>query len=143
MRVSGVLKSKGSRVVTTRPDATVGEVARTLKAERIGAIVVADESGAAVGILSERDIVRALPEHGAGLLDKPVGELMTREVVTCTPEDDLDHIRREMTGGRFRHVPVVEDGALVGIVSIGDVVKNRLEELESEREQLREYIASG
>lgn len=143
MRVSGVLKSKGSRVVTTRPDATVGEVARTLKAERIGAIVVADESGGVVGILSERDIVRALPEHGAGLLDKPVGELMTREVVTCTPEDDLDHIRREMTGGRFRHVPVVEDGALVGIISIGDVVKNRLEELESEREQLREYIASG
>lgn len=143
MRVSGVLKSKGSRVVTTRPEATVGEVARTLKAERIGAIVVADESGGVVGILSERDIVRALPEHGAGLLDKPVGELMTREVVTCTPEDDLDHIRREMTGGRFRHVPVVEDGALVGIISIGDVVKNRLEELESEREQLREYIASG
>lgn len=143
MQVARVLKTKGSRIVTARPDATVAEVARTLKAERIGAIVITDDGGRVVGILSERDIVRALPEHGAGLLDKRVADLMTREVVSCSPEDDLDHIRREMTGGRFRHIPVIEDGKLVGIVSIGDIVKNRLEELESERQQLREYISSG
>ncbi len=143
MQVARILKAKGSRVVTAKPDATIAEVARTLKAERIGAIVIAGDDGKVVGIISERDIVRALPKHGAELLDRKAADLMTRQVVTCAPDNDLDHIRREMTAGRFRHVPVLDGDKLVGIVSIGDVVKNRLEELESERQQLREYIASG
>ena len=143
MQVARILKAKGSRVVTAKPDATIAEVARTLKAERIGAIVIAGDDGKVVGIISERDIVRALPKHGAELLDRKAADLMTRQVVTCAPDNDLDHIRREMTAGRFRHVPVLDGDRLVGIVSIGDVVKNRLEELESERQQLREYIASG
>ena len=143
MQVARILKAKGGRVVTAKPEATIAEVARTLKAERIGAIVIAGDDGKVAGIISERDIVRALPEHGAELLDKRAADLMTRQVVTCAPDNDLDHIRREMTSGRFRHVPVLDGDKLVGIVSIGDVVKNRLEELESERQQLREYIASG
>ena len=143
MQVAHILKSKGARVITVPPETTIAVVARTLKDERIGAVVVTGEGGAVVGIISERDIVRALPEYGAGLLDKQVADLMTRHVVTCTPEHKVDDIRREMTGGRFRHIPVIADGALAGIISIGDVVKARLDELEVETGLLRHYISGA
>lgn len=143
MQVAGILKAKGHVVVTTRPEATVAEVARLLKRERIGAAVVTDEDGNVAGIISERDLVRALPDHGAAVMEKRAAELMTRPVVTCAPEDTIEDVMRKMTDGRFRHLPVLEDGKLAGIVSIGDVVKNRMDELESETTLLRQYIASG
>ena len=141
MQIAQILKNKGDRVVTTRPDATIGAVVQTLRSERIGALVVADETGDVVGIISERDIVRGMPEHGAALFNMCVADLMTRDVITCAPEDPLVSVMQEMTEGRFRHLPVLRDGTLIGIVSIGDAVKSRLQELETETSQLREYIA--
>jgi len=143
MQVVQIIKSKGDRVVTARPDATVAEVAAVLKRERIGAIVITAEDGSIAGIVSERDIVHALPDHGPGALDKPVADLMSRNVVTSSPDQTVDEIRRQMTERRIRHIPVLDGGKLAGIISIGDVVKNRLEELEAESNQLRQYIASG
>lgn len=142
MEIAQILKGKGDRIVTTRPDATIAEVVETLQREGIGAVVVVDRDGALVGIISERDIVRGIPTHGAGLLTMRVADLMTREVVTCVPEDRVESVMREMTEGRFRHLPVLRDGALVGIVSIGDAVKSRLQELETETSLLRDYISS-
>jgi CBS domain-containing protein len=111
-----------------------------LTLERIGAAVVTGDEGTVVGIISERDIVHGLSERGADLLNMRVGDLMTRAVVTCRPEQSLEDIMREMTSSRIRHLPVLQDGEMVGIVSIGDVVKNRLEELEKESGALRDYI---
>jgi CBS domain-containing protein len=142
MLVGQILAAKGSKVVTTRPDATIAEVARLLRRERIGAVVVT-EGRTLAGIISERDIARGLADHGAELLEMKVGQLMTREVVTCTPEDTVDHLRATMTEGRFRHLPVLRDGEMIGIVSIGDVVKHRLDELEAETHQLQDYIAGS
>jgi CBS domain-containing protein len=105
--------------------------------------VVVDEHGALVGIVSERDVVRRLNERGAELLTAPVAEIMTTQVVTCGPGDGVDNLAAIMTERRIRHMPVVEDGRLVGLVSIGDVVKSRIEQLESDREQLESYIAQG
>ncbi len=127
-------------MITIRGAATIAEAAAMLKKERIGAVVVTDDDGKLEGILSERDIVRGLPTFGANLMEKPVADAMTREVITCSPEDSLDQVMRQMSQGRFRHVPVLDDGALAGIISIGDVVKNRLQELEAETEQLQSYI---
>ncbi len=140
MRVAQILKAKGHKVVTTRLDVTIAELVRTLTLERIGAAVVTGDEGTVVGIISERDIVHGLSEHGADLLNMRVEELMTRTVVTCRPEQSLEDIMREMTSSRIRHLPVLQDGEMVGIVSIGDVVKNRLEELEKESGALRDYI---
>lgn len=140
MRVAQILKAKGHKVVTTRLDTTIAELVRTLTLERIGAAVVTGDEGTVVGIISERDIVHGLSEHGADLLNMRVGELMTRTVVTCRPEQSLEDIMREMTSSRIRHLPVLQDGEMVGIISIGDVVKNRLEELEKESGALRDYI---
>lgn len=140
MRVAQILKAKGHKVVTTRLDTTIAELARTLTLERIGAAVVTGDEGTVVGIISERDIVHGLSERGADLLNMRVEELMTRTVVTCRPEQSLEDIMREMTSSRIRHLPVLQDGEMVGIVSIGDVVKNRLEELEKESGALRDYI---
>jgi CBS domain-containing protein len=142
MLVGQILAAKGSKVVSTRPDATIAEVAKLLRRERIGAVVVV-EAGALCGIISERDLARGLADHGNELLEMKVGQLMTREVVTCVPEDHLDHLMRSMTEGRFRHLPVLGDGEMVGIISIGDVVKHRVDELEHETHQLQDYIAGS
>jgi CBS domain-containing protein len=130
-------------VVTTRPDATVAEVAKLLKAKRIGAVVVTDADEGLCGIISERDLACGLADHGANLLRMRVGDLMTREISTCSPDDGIDRLMRQMTEGRFRHLPVVEDGRMIGIISIGDVVKHRLQELENEAHMLQDYISGG
>jgi len=143
MLVSQIFKDKGDRLVTARPDDTIAIAAETLKREQIGAVMVVDERGELAGILSERDIVRAMPEHGPEVFGLPVEKLMTREVVTCGPGDQVHEIMKNMTSGRFRHIPVKDDGKLVGIISIGDVVKSRLQELETETSQLRDYIVGA
>jgi CBS domain-containing protein len=143
MRVADLLRSKGSEVATVPPGVSVAGLLEDLARHNIGAMVVADETGGVIGIVSERDVVRRLHERGAELLTVPVEEIMTRQVVTCTPNDGVDSLAAVMTERRVRHMPVVEDGRLVGIVSIGDVVKSRIEQLESDREQLESYIAQG
>jgi CBS domain-containing protein len=143
MKVSDILGSKGNAVATIRPEAKISTVVRRLKLEGIGAMVVSEDSVQVVGIISERDIVRGLVEDGADLLEKRVLDLMTSPVKTCTLDANIKEIMAVMTRSRVRHLPVVEDSRLVGIVSIGDVVKNRLEEVELEADVLRDaYIAS-
>ena len=143
MKVDNMLKQKGGTVATIRPDDQISAVVKMLEGKGIGALVVSADGKTVDGIISERDIVRALAGHGGDLLAMPVDSIMTGDVVTCTPEDGLNHIMTEMTQRRFRHMPVVEDGVLCGIISIGDVVKSRLEELETETTVLREYIAGA
>jgi CBS domain-containing protein len=140
MLIGQILAAKGAKVVSTRPDATIADVAKLLRREKIGAVVVM-EAEALRGIISERDLARGLADHGAKLLEMKVGQLMTRDVVTCTPDAGIDHLMQTMTDGRFRHLPVLRDGKVAGIVSIGDVVKHRLDELEAETHQLQDYIA--
>ena len=142
MKISDLLRDKGSAVATVSPTTSVTELLRVLSEYNIGATVVT-EADNVVGIVSERDIVRRLHERGADLLSAPVGEIMTRNVVTCTPADSVDSLASTMTERRIRHMPVVSDGQLVGIVSIGDVVKSRISQLETDREQLESYIAHG
>lgn len=142
MRIADVLRTKGAAVATVGPRSTVRELLAEMAERNIGAMVVT-EGGLVVGIVSERDVVRRLPERGAGLLDDPVEQIMTTDVATCTPDDPVDELSAVMTRRRIRHVPVVVDGALAGIVSIGDVVKNRMDELERTRSQLEAYIAQG
>ena len=143
MYVETILKTKGRRVATVPPGETVAGAASRMKQDKIGALVVSDDGLAVLGIISERDIARAVAEHGAGLGAMRVEELMTRSVVTCTPADSIAEIMSVMTERRFRHLPVVEDGVMCGLVSIGDVVKHRLEEVEREAVALRGYIAGG
>lgn len=141
MNVDGILRAKGAAVVTIRPDATVGEFVRGLREERIGAMVVSEDARSVLGIISERDVVRGLAERGPRILEAPVAEFMTQHVVACTPQDNVKQVMALMTKRRVRHLPVVADGVLCGIISIGDVVKNRLEEMEMETNVLREaYI---
>ena len=140
MKVRDMLSAKGDKVATARPDASVETVLHRLKLEGVGALVVSEDGEAVAGIISERDIVRALPDHGAALLQMNVSEIMTREVKTCSPDASIQEVMSEMTRHRFRHLPVEKDGVMCGIVSIGDVVKNRLEELETETHVLRDYI---
>lgn len=140
MLIRQILAGKGSDVVTTRPDATVTEVAKLLKAKRIGAVVVTDADGEICGIISERDLACGLADRGADLLGMRVGDVMTREISTCSPDDGIDRLMRQMTEGRFRHLPVVEDGRMIGIISIGDVVKHRIDQLQFERDQLDHYV---
>jgi len=140
MKVQAMLSAKGNEVATTLPETVISTVIRKLKLEGVGALVVSEDGDHVVGIISERDVVRGLAEHGAELLDMQVADLMTRNVKTCSPEDDLKHVMTEMTRSRIRHLPVTEDGRLCGIVSIGDVVKTRLDELETETNVLRDYI---
>jgi CBS domain-containing protein len=142
MNVEAILRSKGRSVATIRPDATVAAAVRELKTRGIGALLVSEDGKQLVGILSERDIVHALAEQGAGLLATTVDRLMTRKVITCLPEDTVSDLMGRMTQHRFRHLPVVKDGVLLGIVSIGDLVKNRIEEVEFEADSLRSFIAS-
>src|SRR5690554_3507139 len=143
MNVAAILKHKGRDVATIPPTLTLVEAARRLTQRRIGALVVVDEDGGIAGILSERDIVRALAEEGTKCLDRPVAETMTREVVTCHESDTLDELMSMMTTRRFRHMPVLAGGDLVGIVSIGDVVKHHVAEIEMEATAMRAYIAHG
>lgn len=143
MNVARILKDKGRSVVTASPDTPVSRVVETLAAERIGALVVCGEDRYVKGIASERDIVRILAANGAAVLDQPVSLYMTKDVMTCAESDTVDWLMEEMTSHRFRHMPVVEGGRLVGIVSIGDVVKQRLAEAELEAASMREYIATG
>jgi CBS domain-containing protein len=140
MRIVDVLRSKGSDVTTVGPAATVAELIGELATHNVGALPVV-EDGRLIGIVSERDVVRRLHAGGAGLLEARVVDIMTTGVTTCAPTDMVADLARVMTSGRFRHLPVVVEGELVGIVSIGDLVKARIDLLESEREQLQSYIA--
>jgi len=142
MRISDVLRGKGETVATITPETSVAGLLTELSARNIGAMVVVSPDGL-LGIVSERDVVRGLHELGAELLGRPVSEIMTTLVATCTPEDSVDSLSVLMTTNRVRHVPVMVDGRLAGIVSIGDVVKTRMEELEREQQQLQAYITQG
>ena len=143
MNVETILRTKGSGVATIRPNATVGAAVKELIDRNIGALVVSSDGDTVDGIISERDIVHGLAEHGAALLSLTVAEMMTRRVVTCALSDTVDQLMAEMTNRRIRHFPVVQDGRLRGIVSIGDVVKNRLDEVEYEARSLRSFIAGA
>jgi CBS domain-containing protein len=143
MTVARILADKGRDVFTTQPHRTLREVVELLASKGVGAVVVSDASQSVLGILSERDVVRVVGRHGASALEDPVSRHMTPKVVTVTGEDTIEHVMQTMTEGRFRHVPVVEDGRLVGIISIGDVVKRHVNALDSERQALREYIATA
>jgi CBS domain-containing protein len=142
MRIADILRSKGPAVATVTETTTVTALLTELEVRNIGAMVVIGPGGV-VGIVSERDVVRKLHEHGPELLGRSVGDIMSVDVVTCRPEDPIDDLAALMTNNRVRHVPVLDNGQLVGIVSIGDVVKIRMEELQSERQQLHAYITQG
>jgi CBS domain-containing protein len=142
MRIADVLRNKGAEVATISPDTTVTELLAGMAQRNIGAMVVMGPDGV-VGIVSERDVVRRLNERGAELLTMPVSEIMTSVVVTCAPGDAVDTLSVLMTENRVRHVPVIANGELAGIVSIGDVVKTRMDEMQAEREQLQDYITQG
>lgn len=143
MLVRSILKAKGRDVFSVSPHVTVIEATKELKAKRIGALLVCDAEDVIVGVLSERDIVRALAERGAAILEQPVSSLMTRRLVTCDPDDNVDTVMGLMTERRVRHIPVVEDDRLYGLISIGDAVKFRLAETMMEAEALKYYIVHG
>jgi CBS domain-containing protein len=143
MTVNDILLHKGSQVITIEPAATLAAAVRMLAQRRIGALLVTGADHRIVGIISERDIVRVLDEKGTAVLGAPVAEVMTRRVVTCDRNETIAEIMERITSGKFRHVPVIDRGRLAGIVSIGDVVKARLSELEHEQDALREYIRTA
>jgi CBS domain-containing protein len=140
MNVAAILRQKGRAVTTASRTTTLLEVANKLAAKRIGAIVIVGARGKVDGIISERDIIRCLSTHGPDCLTRPVSESMTRYVISCEEDDTLDQLMARMTEGRFRHLPVITDGALVGIISIGDVVKHHMAEVTMEATAMREYI---
>ena len=144
MNVKAILavKKLGGDIISIEPTADLATAAKLLSKHRIGSVVILGAGERLVGILSERDIVRALSEQGAGALALPVGQVMTRDVATCGEDDTVASIMERMTAGRFRHMPVVANGRLVGLVSIGDVVKQRVDEIVSESEAMRDYIKS-
>lgn len=143
MFVSDILSQKGGLVYSVAPDMAVAEVAQQLNARRIGSVLVLNEASSVVGIVSERDLVRAMASHGQKALELEARQIMTRDVITCDPDDSIDEVMQSMTNGRFRHLPVVQRGELLGIVSIGDVVKARLQEAKHETEALKAYIVAG
>ena len=143
MSVAAILKQKGRAVTTARPTMTLMEVANMLAAKRIGAIVIVAARGEVAGIISERDIIRALSVVGPDCLTQPVSQSMTKKVVTCQETDTLEELMATMTARRFRHLPVMADDALVGIISIGDIVKHHVVEVGMETTAMREYIARG
>ena len=140
MIVKNILVGKRGNVVTIEPTADLTAAVKLLAKRRIGAVVILGADQRIVGILSERDIVRVLAELGPTALNEPVGQVMTRDVKTCSEDDTIEGLMSRMTTGKFRHMPVVQQGKLVGIVSIGDVVKNRVDEVEHESEALRDYV---
>lgn len=143
MTVAAILTDKGRDVITATPEQTLAELCALLTEKRIGAIVVHDPADAIVGILSERDIVHALAARGTEALSLPASAFMTAKVVTCSEEETIIEVMERMTRGRFRHMPVVRNGALIGVVSIGDLVKFRIEQAEREAEEMRSYIATA
>jgi CBS domain-containing protein len=142
MRVADILKSKGSAVHTVRPDETIQHLAQRLRIEQIGAMIVSRDGASVDGIVSERDIVFGLADRGPDIMNMKVADLMTKAVLTCSPEDTIAHVAKVMTQRRVRHLPVLEAQRLAGIVSLGDVVKHRLNELELEANVLRDYAVS-
>jgi CBS domain-containing protein len=140
MHVTAILKAKGRAVETVTGNVTLAEVAQRLTVHRIGAVVVCGARGDVVGIVSERDVVRMLAEHGPEALRRSASEAMTQNIETCRESDTIDELMSRMTNGRFRHIPVVENGDLAGIVSIGDVVKHHIAEVELEASAMRDYI---
>lgn len=143
MQVKSILAVKGNEVATAAPDTPLMNVIEQLAERNIGAIVVTDAARAVVGIISERDVVRAMARNGASVVDQPVSSFMTSSVITCAADDSTHDLMTKMTTGRFRHLPVVADGKLDGIISIGDVVKARINEVQREAEALRDYISSS
>ncbi len=143
MNVAQILGQKGRDVLTAAPHNTLQEASQLLGRRRVGALVVVDAAGAVLGILSERDVVRAVGVHGAAALGAPVSKHMTARPTTVSEDVEIDELMRTMSEGRFRHLPVVEGGRLVGIISIGDVVKRHVDELHHERDSLRDYIATA
>jgi CBS domain-containing protein len=143
MTVNAILQVKGSDVITIEPTVSVSAAVRRLAERRIGALVVQGADNRVVGIISERDIVFALAERGASVLDDPVSQVMTRKVVSCDLSETVSAVMERMTAGKFRHVPVIERNHLAGIISIGDVVKHRLGEIEDESAAMRDYIRSA
>jgi CBS domain-containing protein len=143
MHVSDILAAKnGEKVHTVRPDESIGNLVQRLRLERIGALIVSEQGNTVDGIISERDVAHGLAEHGADILNRKVRDLMTGAVITCSPAETLAHIAKLMTHRRIRHIPIVEGKRLVGIVSIGDVVRYRLDELELEQNVLRDYAVA-
>ncbi len=143
MNVSTILKYKGNNVLTRSPEVPLSEIVEVLTEYKIGSVVIVKDGNRVCGIVSERDVVTAIAKNGGAVLDEPVSASMTRNVFSCTREDTLEKLMAEMTEHRFRHLPVVENGVLVGLVSIGDVVKQRMNEAELETASMRQYIATG
>jgi CBS domain-containing protein len=140
MTVAAILSGKGHEIITARSDALLGAICETLAKNKIGAVVVSDTEGKVDGIISERDIVRVIGMQGASALQLPVSNVMTKNVVTCTENNNINEVMARMTQGRFRHMPVLKDGKLSGVISIGDVVKFKIAQIELEAEQMRSYI---
>lgn len=143
MTVSLILKDKGSEIISVKPDNLLSLVIETLSSRKIGAVLVLHDDGGVAGVLSERDVVRALAQHGPGALAMPASAFMTSEVVSADPHDSIGRVMEKMTHGRFRHLPIIESGRLVGIISIGDVVKKRIDEAEHEAQALRDYVTQA
>ena len=143
MNVKTILAAKGGDIYTIEPTANLAAAAKLLSTHKIGVVIIRGAGGRLSGILSERDIVRAVSEHGADALTVPVGQVMTRNVTTCGEDDSIADIMERMTTGKFRHVPVLKNGKLIGLISIGDVVKQRVEEIERDADAMREYIQTA
>ena len=142
MKVDAMLNAKGRKVITMAPETRISTIVHRLQQERVGAILLCVDGKTINGIISERDIVSGLVKYGVELMDRPASEVMTKDVVTCAPDDKITEVMATMTQRRVRHIPVTENGELCGIVSIGDVVKNRLDEMEVEARVLRDYVTA-
>lgn len=143
MNVDAILRNKGNAVETARPDWNVAQVCQRLDELEVGALLVSKDGQSVNGIVSERDVINHIAKEGAAVLDRPVSDIMIHDVVTCTRDDDIAHLMETMTERRIRHLPVVENDVLIGIFSIGDVVKYRIQETEYEAKALREYITTA
>ncbi len=143
MYVKNVLQFKGHEIISVSPDNSLLEVAKTLRENKIGAVLVCEDAGRMCGVLSERDIIIAIAKHGSNILGGKVSDFMTEGVYTCSPDDDMKKVMEQMTRRRVRHLPVVDEGNVVGMISIGDVVKQRMAETEAETEALKSYITTA
>ena len=143
MYVKNVLQLKGHEIISVSPDNSLLEVAKTLRENKIGAVLVCEDAGRMCGVLSERDIIIAIAKHGSNILSGKVSDFMTEGVYTCSPDDDMKKVMEQMTRRRVRHLPVVDEGNVVGMISIGDVVKQRMAETEAEAEALKSYITTA
>ncbi len=141
MSVTEILASKGHSVITVKPTDSLEDISKILAKNKIGAVMVLNDDGEVCGISSERDIVRLVAENGASALEKPVSECMTKNIISCEENATIDQAMEQMTNGRFRHLPVMKDGKLLGIISIGDVVKRKIEQAVRDAEDLKRYIA--